>query len=218
MSGLNDAIEQLYSHFLLRDVLAKAIPGFLALLMLAAPLLGHHQERWLPFGRNLNWIAVLVIYGVGFLAGMMLQFLAQRIGLIQIHVWDKEARRSAPQVSVAKALHFMLANTANATVFRVRERFAILKEMTGSYCALAAMAAVLVLMAPLTRHSRPSVQWLIAIAVLGVIAFALAKQNRFHAMEQRVWETEATPAPSADSVPEPKDRGTEKRGSKTRRR
>ena len=71
MSGLNDAIEQLYSHFLLRDVLAKAIPGFLALLMLAAPLLGHHQERWLPFGRNLNWIAVLGVYGVSFLAGMI---------------------------------------------------------------------------------------------------------------------------------------------------
>ena len=218
MSSLNDAIDQLYSHFLLRDVLAKAIPGFIGLLVLGAPLLGHHQARWLPYGLTLNWIVVLVIYGVSFLAGMMLQFLAHRIGLIQIHVWPKGAGGSAPQVSISKALTFMVANTANATVLRVRERYAILKEMTGSYCALAAMAAVLVLIAPLTSHFRPSFQWLMAIAVLGLIAFALAKQNRFHAMEQRVWETEASPALPADSAPGAKTRGGETRRSKTRAR
>ena len=173
----------LYTDFLLRDILAKAVPGFLVLAYLFRgniPIA--HPKDALP-----DIVVIAVLYGLSFMTGMFLQFLGSqgrgRLRLIRIYVHDDDRDESLDH------LRDFLNATDNRKYLRTqRERFVILKNMSGTYTvAIFAIAIVeLIKYLALELSSFP------IFAVVLILVGFLAWENRFHAAEQQHWENNGT--------------------------
>lgn len=177
---MSSFINNLYTKFLLRDILAKAVPGFLVLAYLFH---GKIPTVYLKHGLP-KIVVITVLYGLSFMTGMFLQFLGMikigKFSLISIYVHDNDQEKS-----IVKQLEFFNATKKRDGLRSQRERFVILKNMSGTFSiailAIALFEAIRYLMLWLDSY-------LIPMAILFILFLALRCQNQFHANEQKIWE------------------------------
>jgi len=196
MSQLSETLDRLYSDFLLRDILAKFVPGLLTLalaLQLFAPRLLHSALRLAVAG---PLVPLVALYGVSFMAGMLIQFVGMWLRLERVHVWDGVSLEQRMQASLTRSREFLRANSQQPALLRARERYAILKEMAGNYGVALLLAAVLLIVKALPWDGRLHTGLLIISVLLVVLSILLLRQNRFHADEQRFWESPGAPVSS----------------------
>jgi hypothetical protein len=101
---------------------------------------------------------------------------------------------------------FLAITKDNEIARQQRERFIVLKEMTGSLSVVFAAAALMVLKRPIilffeSRLIDPN--WLRTLLVFGTFAFLCvftACRNRHHVNQQRVWENEYTQQEANDKA------------------
>lgn len=179
---MSEFFKNLYTNFILRDILAKAVPGFLVLAYIfhgKMPIV-HSIQGFLEI------VVIVLIYGLSFMTGMLLQFLGTlkiprtNWSIIKIYV-----HKNNQVISLKKLEEFLSATKGSEVIRSQRERFVILKNMAGTY-AVSLLAILLVEFAKylaIVLHPFP-----MPIAVASLIFFALMCQNRFHGNEQRNWE------------------------------
>lgn len=174
---MSNFFENLYKDFLLRDILAKAVPGFLLL----GYFLQGKMPTVLPENEIPDIVVIIVLYGLSFMTGMLLQYLGAKFRLIRIYVHDND------QEKTLKKLHEFLDATKNEREnFRSqRERFVILKNMSGTY-AIAFLTIALIEFVKYFGDVRDPIP--MTIAVLFIFFLVLRGQNHFHANEQKIWE------------------------------
>lgn len=181
---MSEFFKNLYTNFLLRDVLAKAVPGFLVLAYLfhgRIPTAYHHHG--LP-----EIVVITVLYGLSFMTGMLLQFLGTlkickrrcKWSLIKIYVHDDNQEKS-----LAKFKKFLNATKDRNDLRSQRERLVILKNMSGTY-SIAVLIVALTEFIKFLVHRLDSFPF--STAILLILLVALKCQNRFHAKEQEIWE------------------------------
>ena len=203
MAQLSDALDHLYTQFVLRDILAKFVPGLLTIgagVVLVSPR-GLHLAHRLHVGDGL--IALLVLYGVSFMTGMFIQFIGMSLGLERIHVWKGPSAQARVRLSLQKAREFLLDNAGEPALLRVRERYAILKEMAGNYGVAVLMIGLVTLGKGLLSHRGLNIGLVILGAALIVVAAVLLRQNRFHAREQLIWEGGSDEEPPSSNAERP---------------
>ena len=190
MRELSDLFESLYSHFIMRDVLAKVIPGLIAVLSLLA-LIAPHSLRILPAHlRELDLLTAVFVYGVSFMSGMLVQYLVSLAPFIRIHVWNEGKRQSTQDKSLAKAVEFHKVAAHDPALLRQRERFAVLKEMAANFAGSLLLALLALVRTGVFTHKGLRPPALFAVAFLVAVIIALVFQNRLHAREQQTWEQE----------------------------
>lgn len=187
MTGFFDS---LYSQFLLRDLLAKVFPGFIVVFGIGT--LVSSDPAWLAgFSSNFDTTILFgLIYGTSFVVGLIIQFAGERTGLIIIFVWPAADDNDNRQVSLRRAQEFLLHNRLTDPALRQRERFAILKELSGNLGASALILALAVLFSALSPAAPEPLSRLIALIILFAIAMCLLHLNEHHATEQLIWEQE----------------------------
>lgn len=179
---MSNFFKNLYTNFLLRDILAKAVPGFIVLAYIfqgKMPIA--HPKQGFP-----EIVVITVIYGLSFMTGMLLQFLGSRKiprtnwSFIRIYVHNNDQ-----DVSLKKLEEFLNTTKDREVLRHQRERFVILKNMAGTY----AIALLAILVLEFAKYlSRMIYPFPIALLMLFFLFLALWGQNRFHANEQKVWE------------------------------
>ena len=164
MKEISSIIDSLYSHFLLRDIMAKVIPGLLLpifIIFFILPIDPHD----LPVG--LKWLApksplipIILLYGLGLLFATLYQYLGRIIRLVRIFVWtDASSKRKfhllrKKDLSVRKGVSFSFASVDVMDLRRKRERLIIFKEMTGNYAVAMFGIAVSYLIAQVIPPNR----------------------------------------------------------------
>lgn len=191
MSDLADIVESLYSHFLLRDIVAKVIPGFFGLVI---PFLMYSNDIR-PILRSLRSISPLalfiLIYGVGLAISMIMQQLGMLLRLIKIHVWEKDSDDSDNSVarSIDAETRFLKVAIQNRAMLRRRERLIILKEMCGNYAmSLLIIASSLLIRALINYQSGLGRETVILLSI-GFVFYLLIRQNNYLAREQQNFES-----------------------------
>jgi len=176
----------LYSHFVFRDIAAKVLPGLLALVSLGQALCPVAPDNLKSALEIPIVLQVVGLYGIGFAAGILLQFLGMKIGLTRTHVWQDADGKYSTSISVEKAVEFIVASEKSTPLSRKRERMIVLKEMMGNYgIALIIFSISRLLLIICDRHS---VTDLVAAISCGIIAIPLIWHNRVLASEQKMWE------------------------------
>lgn len=187
MNSVVSLVEALYSHFLLRDIAAKILPGLISLSVI---LIFLFPDSYVVLQEVLGYsvfVGVVVLYGIGLVFGMLLQSVAASRGIIHIHVWLDNGKQNQTQ-SVNKAEEFLIAANVYAPLLRKRERLAVLKEMAGNYF-IAVLFLLIGLFAELALNPESrETQSYIGVVTLALILAALFWQNRHQAREQQEWE------------------------------
>ncbi len=207
MSEISKILDQLYTNFLLRDIVAKIIPGlllatsFILLLIDKNPI----EFKWLEDVHPFAGIAFL--YGFGMMLGMLCQFIGYRWPpcclRIRIYVWPKGGRGDEMEASLEKLIAFAKTTTCRPKLARKRERLLILKEMAGNYSVVCFLTVIFIIVRIVLNctgvlHDGPGcvfaaqpntcyylVLGTVTCILLGLI---LLKQNHLLAEEQRLWE------------------------------
>ena len=181
-------IDSLYSQFLLRDLLAKVVPGLILLLA----LFGFFANLLSGIVFSLSvlniLITLLLIYGICFVLSMTIQYFGGRVGFITIYVWPSNEDKSSLEVSLAKHQELLMVKDLPKTVLRQRERFTILKEMTGNFALSFSIISISMFFLSLGYRGSTALSLLCLIPITSVLAFALFRQNKHHAEEQYLWE------------------------------
>ena len=185
---MSSFFDSLYSQFLLRDLLATVVPGFISLAAISVLLVRHPLELVERLSRVHTLVTLGTLYGISFMIAMLFQFVGERLGLLVIFIWRENEELDARQDSLEHAQNFLRDKGLTDNILRQRERFAILKEMSGNFGMSMLVVAVTAFARALA--SRPSAQAVLLMAVLVLIgiAFLLFRQNRHHAQEQLIWE------------------------------
>jgi len=214
---LTPLLEYLYTRFLLRDFLAKALPGFIVIGVFYLSFI-HDKKTFSDVlevvkTSNITLISfMLSSYLLMFAVGMLIQFIGMQLRIVQIHPWiDPEPPRTKrtsmkerTKLSLQKAWSFLQQNKEIPFALTQRERSAVLKEMTGNL----AMAIFIVVLISFVKHFDvikylmylPTSQqlplplstdvWFIVTIWIVLIATGcfLSRQNRYHCYEQLCWE------------------------------
>ena len=176
-----DFFSNLYSKFILRDLLGKVFPGFIFLsgLALFFGLKSHELFHFLTYASLFHYF---LIYGISFVIGLLLQFLnpvrlvwrikRKRNGgdeLKKYHEFLVSLRRNEPIVGDP------ISQTMNAQ----RERLVVLKDITGNLGnAIFALALF-------------AIYWKVDTGLTGVlflIAGLLFWESWYHTVEKHYWE------------------------------
>ncbi len=182
---MKELFDGLYTKFFLRDILAKAIPGFIVLAGITDCLWARPFDS---FHRG-NIIIFTLIYGVSFATGMLMQFAGSSFRLIKIHVWPDTKFFSKPnhKESLEKLSTFLKNTDKKPDIRMERERLVILKQMSGTYAIAALLFAVSYTFRFCFHYDDPS-DLIIAI-VLWIVFVILVLDNHFRAFEQNAWES-----------------------------
>jgi hypothetical protein len=187
MDGLFHA---LYSQFILRDFLAKIVPGSISLLAVTSLLFSDVRWIWHRMFHLPGIPFLLLLYGIIFMFALAGQFMGDRIGLIRIFVWQRGGDQGMDSVkrSLASAKSFMNENRENDLLLRQRERFVILKEMAANYGVCGLFVALALFGRSLAPGPPPRIISFFLMLITIAAAFFLFRLNRFYADEQLIWE------------------------------
>lgn len=163
---LEQAGDRLYSHFILRDVVAKVVPG--AIILIAAGFLLRVDFSPLWSGEVSIWI-MLLLAGVSWLVGGVAQELGTLFSLISVEHPEKRI--------IAFARH------AGAAEKQVRERIVVIKQSSGNG------AIAFLLLAVAHRVASPCPSWALT-AILLFLAFCLLIKNGRSATGQLLIEND----------------------------
>jgi hypothetical protein len=195
----------LYTRFLLRDIIAKNVPALLLFVVIfqASDLSIEDTEPYLKPLREIfstssvySFVCVALLYAIGFAVGILLQGFGEFIRLVRIHPWDGPSGRVKQSLMVA---HMFLANTKDNEIARQqRERFIVLKEMTGNLSVVFLVAALAVVSKPIISFVESNLiarNWLHTLLIFSTfvgLCVLTACGNRYHINQQRIWENEYT--------------------------
>jgi hypothetical protein len=198
MSDLGSLAQALYSHFLLRDIAAKVIPGLIAALTLSSyafPGMSKFLNEFFTNSEDQPFIvlaAVLVaLYGFGLMFGMLLQFLGWQSRRIIIHVREGSTLDLSMRGSTIRTVQFLTRAKGHGDLLRKRERLIVLKEMAGNYAVSFVVIIVTVLLGSFANRASPSsVDWntVARLAFLALFSGVLMWQIHSLAAEQRAFE------------------------------
>jgi len=181
MGAFSSFFDNLYTKFLLRDLLSKAIPGFIAIAGIANTL-GVNVLQLL--NEDLNFYGYLLLYGVSFAMGSLMQFAASNklIRVIKIHAGDEVSKDQSDEmtISLKRLKGFLVKYQKNQLILDQRERLVILKNMAGNY-------AVAFLLIATSYFAKPYIQQYPLFFII-LVVLALLAQNRYHATEQSIWQ------------------------------
>ena len=169
MNEISKFFEVLYSHFVLRDIAAKVLPGLVALASIATAIKtdvspGLAEALDVPIA-----VQLVVLYGIGLAAGLLLQFIGMKTGLTRVHVWDDGEGKYSTSTSVKKAVKFiLLSEKASDSLMRKRERMVVLKEMMGNYGI--ALIVVFVVNLAQAACNQAAISHLVIALVAGIAA------------------------------------------------
>ena len=190
MEEISKFFDTLYSHFVIRDIAAKVLPGLLALFSIVKifrPDISYTSGLLVDIP---DVFKAVVLYGVGFVSGVLLQYVGMKSGLTITHVWPKTEANTSEFNSVDRAISFLVEVDSKHPLARKRERMIVLKEMTGNYAlALIVLAVSSLIIAATSEETHLYISIACASAVVAVL---LIFQNRGLAREQKIWEEEAT--------------------------
>lgn len=190
MREISNLFETLYSHFLIRDVLAKAIPGLIGFVSLIITVSPQSIRPLIYRILGTDLLMIILLYGLSFMFGMLLQFLGSLTPFLIIHVWKADNRSSSIKLSLSKAVEFQKVASGNKAILRQRERLAVLKEMAANF-AFSLFLMMIALIRIAIETSRGSQTPAIPFAIIiFLVVIALIYQNRTHAIEQQIWEEE----------------------------
>jgi len=194
MSDLSELVESLYSHFLLRDIAAKVIPGLLAFIIPFAMFSSDHRpvQRML---RSVNVLILLIIaYGFGLAFGMILQQLGSLVRLIKIHVWnnDPETGETSLDRSIGAEYRFLRVAQNNKGWLRRRERLVILKELCGNYALSLTVVTIGYIIRIFVDSKALRNTDVVFIVGMAILIYLFARQNKFVAREQQKFESLVT--------------------------
>ena len=182
---MSDLIESLYSKFILRDILAKAIPGLFTLLALG--LLTDSLEpiwNWTSSIEIQIWVFYTIIYGLSFLVGMMLSFVSSwfRYLLGKLLFWKSGNLRNWEKKldGLIEFLGNLRHRSDRNDLIRQRERFVILKDMTGNF------AVSLAILFYALNYKFPKIindNLVVIILIVGLLMI----QSIYHEMDLEKW-------------------------------
>jgi hypothetical protein len=181
---MSEFLEGLYDRFLLRDVVGKATPGFILLIVVWNSVYGDIR---FPFHKDI-FIGV-VVFGISFVAGIIIQWIGVKIGAIRLYVWEETRSRSTVQEASLSAYHNFLERTRNKPFVRIqRERFVVLKHIAGNFATLGIFILVIRLVFLICSNQFLQKVDYLMLPVLALIIFILWKESHHFANEQRIWE------------------------------
>lgn len=189
MKEISNLFESLYSHFILRDVAAKSLPGSISLVALMGIIGSDPFYLFQQLVEQSILIASVVVFGLGLMFGMLFQTVASRMDLIVVHVWKNQEGIYDERLSLKQARSFLEVTENQLALSRKRERLVVLKEMAGNY-SVSFLLIFIYLLLQLPEPKPPEEGWrLISAATASIfIWIALLWQNRVQAEEQRDWE------------------------------
>ena len=190
MSETDSVIDRLYTSYLLRDFVAKVVPGFLVLLSIV--LSSGHDRRLLHAIQAFSFWGWFLLIGLAFSIGFLVQALGELVGWTRIYP-DGSSHNRAARVN---AIHRMIAlsRSNQPLITQQRERYVVLKEMSANFSLSIVLAFVLVGSA----HLPPPVPGLTRLLLLGFSIAAFLWYNRMQVSDQRTLEEKAV-EPAAQS-------------------
>ena len=127
MEEISKFFDTLYSHFVIRDIAAKVLPGLLALFSIVKifrPDISYTSGLLVDIP---DVFKAVVLYGVGFVSGVLLQYVGMKSGLTITHVWPKTEANTSEFNSVDRAISFLVEVDSKHPLARKRERMIVLK-------------------------------------------------------------------------------------------
>jgi len=180
MDSGSSFLDRLYTSYLLRDFVAKILPG---LLVLAACLYSPaHPGGFLRLSSHAPLWSWLIALGLAFITGFAVQAIGELIGWASIYPGGSSRDKAVRRAAITRMVH--LSDSRNTWVMQQRERYVVLKEMAAN----ASFAVVLSLALVAARYISPV--WGIAAraAFLLLTVGAFYWFNRVQADDQRVLE------------------------------
>lgn len=183
MPKLSNFFESLYTQFLLRDILAKTIPGFLALSAVGSLLNSSRVDLQAVFLDEFTPAWFLILYGLSFMSGMLVQHLGMRIGFSPVNPSKKIIKQYLSRLN-----KFYKKAKDDPQLSRQRERLVILKEMAANYgMSLSIILVVGIIRVLMGRDQIDGGQVVLAVLLVLTI-LGLKDQGHFHAQELEQWE------------------------------
>lgn len=160
--NLEAALRYLYSHFVLRDLVAKITPGALLLLAVVAAITNEAPETLVRGLSGIHSVVIVLLLAAAWIAG----FIAQ--GLMDGLKWLLHGPPLGGGFLPRDDWVDLVANrtTLNPERSRQPERLAIIKEATGNFATSAALSALLIAYNPEVSHAE---WWRVAAPVAFVI-------------------------------------------------
>jgi hypothetical protein len=169
--SLEKFLDYLYTKFVIRDLLGKVLPGILLILGSAAIL----KSEWLCLvipDKQWNLLNYFLLFGTSFTVGLVLQFIC-----LPRFIWVN--RRAGYEKQLESLYKVTKRSVKNEVLYTHRERFVVLKEMTGN------MGMSLLILALLFGLCKGN--WIIGVT-LGLTSLVLLVDCWRHAEEQDKWE------------------------------
>lgn len=88
MNSIDKLIDSLYTHFLLRDITGKVLPGLGAGAVIVISLFPHGMKVIKSLSRLQPVYLAIILYGVGLLLGLFLQHIGKYMKLNKVFIWD----------------------------------------------------------------------------------------------------------------------------------
>ena len=180
MDSVSSVIDRLYTGYLLRDLVAKVLPGSLVIGALAfSPRTHGISMRWLA---HLPWWSWVLAIALAFIVGFAIQAIGEWTGWARIYPdgssRDETARRAAMDRMVA------LGSDGSTWATQQRERYVVLKEMAANV----SLAAVITIVILVTTLVSPILGLVTRLVFLGSAIACFRWFNRVQASDQRYLE------------------------------
>jgi SAM-dependent methyltransferase len=121
-AAIDQITNAIYTHFLLRDVVAKLAPG--ALLLFSLSTLKHEPAEVVDYVASAGPLFIVFGLSASWVAAFGLQALGELTKVISL--WPRNMTRAASRETIVAFLH-----CASAEEKRVVERYVVIKEATG---------------------------------------------------------------------------------------
>ena len=202
MSQLDSVIDRLYTSYLLRDFVAKVVPGFVVLSALA--LSSGTRDHMLRAVHGLSIWAWFLLTGLSFSVGFLVQATGELIGWTHIYPDGSSHNREAR----ANAIRRMIAPSRSnqPAISQQRERYVVLKEMSANF-SLSLIIAVAILV---SAQLPPPVPGITRLVLLLLALASFFWYGRMQVDDQRTLE-EAAIAPQPEAGPPAERRRGRKR-------
>ena len=201
MSELSEAIDSVYSKFVMRDLLSFITPG--AAVVGAVSLSIFQPSDISTFLEKASIGVYVLLFGICYMFGFAVQSFGAQMGLIKFYD-PKDIPEAAKDNGRMRTREGMEAVWAHLVKFNIvankeskeqRERLVILKQMSGN-CAVAmliatvlfAIKAILVLFS-ITVSLPTDLAWVLPLLVVTILGFIFLRVgHRIHREQQMAWE------------------------------
>jgi len=124
MNEKTSIVEAFYNNFLLRDLFAKIVPGFVVLItaVFQSPI----EDKVVAMGEKIGWPLILMVSGVAWIVGFAIQKLGECCRFIKHHPSDYKNYEKRYETRIE------FKRIASPSESQQVERYAIIKEAAGN--------------------------------------------------------------------------------------